>query len=368
MKKILATIIILASLLSFVSCGDGYSPVASTDEEARVVMTVRYEGKKYEVKYELYRALFLNLRETVDGGDESVWTGENKDEYISRIDALIKERASEIYALLHIADKIGIDVYSAEYDVQVEAYVKASVEGGFFGNTEIVGFEGDYEKYLAHLSSINLNYSVQDLLIRYALATEEVFTYYAGNLGDEEFVENTHIGKIEYTREDVYAFYDSDECVRVLRVTFPEHYTATRIAEIRATLAEKATAGEDAVAAYMIQHTTAGATDVKNGEIIAKHSHDKEYYSELIDAAFGTAPSHVSEVINIFADGKDSPTVIYRAEKNALHFNTCYDDIVTVYLQDEVGKIIDTAATQMAEAMLATDELNSIDHSKISMP
>lgn len=368
MKKILAIVIILASLLSLVSCGEDYPPVASTKEESQVVMTVTYEGKKYEVKYELYRALFLNLRESVDGGDESVWTGENKGEYINRMDELIKARAAEIYALLHVADKIGIDVYSTEYDGQVAEYIKASVEGGIFGNTEITGFDGDYEKYIAHLSSINLNYSVQDLLIRYALATEEVFQYYAGNLGSEEFVEDTQIGKLEYTREDVYAFYDSDECVRVLRLTFPEHYTATRIAEIQSTLVEKAKISEDAVAAYMIQHTTAGATDVKNGEIIARHSHDREYYAALIDAAFGTEPCCVSEVISIYADGKDASTVIYRAEKNALHFETRYSDIVDVYLQNEIGKIIDTDAAAMAESMCTTDVLADLDRSKISMP
>ena len=39
----------------------------------------------------------------------------------------------------------------------------------------------------------------------------------------------------------------------------------------------------DAVATYMIVHTTTGAADIKNGEIIAKHSLDRGYYGELID-------------------------------------------------------------------------------------
>ncbi len=368
MKKLLAIFIILASILSLASCGGGYSPVASTDEESRVVMTVSYEGEKYEIKYELYRALFLNLRKSVDGGDASVWTGDNKDDYISKIDELIKARAAEIYATLHIADKIGIDVYSAEYDELVSEYIAASVEGGFFGETEITGFDGNYEKYLAYLASINLNYSVQDLLIRYALATEDVFLYYAGNLGDKDFVEQTQIGKLEYTREDVYAFYDSDECARVLRITLPDHYTTERIAEIQATLTEKAKIGESAVLAYMIQHTTAGATDIKNGEVIAHHSHDKEYYGDLVDAAFSTKPGHVSDVITIFSGTKDSYTIIYRTEKNALHFNTCYDDIVSVYLQNEIGKIIDTDAENIKNGFTPKDILNELDRSKISMP
>ena len=369
MKKILALFILLASILSFTSCGEKYPPVASTKEEEAVVMTVTYEGEKYDIRYELYRALFLNLRDEVDGGDRSVWTGENKAEYIDRIDSLIKTKAAEIYAVFHIADKIGVDVYSKEYDEQVAEYVRASVEGGIFGDTEIVGFEGDYQKYIDYLSSINLNYSVQDLLIRYTMASDDIFKYYAGNLGTEDFVGNTDIGNLEYTKDDVLAFYNSDDCVRVLRAFLPDkYYTAARAEEIRLTLIEKAKISEDAVAAYIIQHTTTGATDIKNGDVIAEHSLDREYYSELIDAAFSTEMHGVSEVIKIVTGSEDGYLIIYRAEKNSLHFDNCYDDIATVYAHNEIGKIIDTTCTQMAEIINATDALVKIDRATISMP
>lgn len=369
MKKFLAIFIVLASILSFTSCEEKYPPVASTKEEEAVVMTVTYEGEKYDIKYELYRALFLNLRESVDGGDESVWSGENKAEYINRIDTLIKAKAAEIYAVFHIADKIGVNVYSKEYDEQVAEYVRASVEGGIFGDTEITGFEGDYEKYLSYLSSINLNYSVQDLLIRYTMATDDIFEYYAGNLGSEEFLEDAGLGKLEYTKEDVLAFYNSEDCVRILRAFLPDkYYTATRAEEIRSTLVEKAKISEDAVAAYIIQHTTTGAADIKNGDIIAEHSLDREYYAELIDAAFSTEMHCVSEVIKVITGSEDGYLIIYRAEKNSLHFDKCYDDIAAVYVQNEIGKIIDTASVKMAESINTTDTLNSIDRSNISMP
>lgn len=370
MKKFLALFIIIASLLTLASCGEeDYPPVASTDKEAATVMTVSYEGKKYEVKYELYRALFLNMRESVDGGDKSVWSGENKDEYISRIDALIKERASEIFAVFHIADKIGIDVYSKNYDDRVKEYIRVGVEGGVFGNTEITGFDGDYEKYLAYLSSINLNYSVQDLLIRYSMATEDVYKYYAGSMDSEEFLENAGLGKLEYTKDDVKAFYESDECVRILRAFLPEKYfSETRANEIRQTLAEKAKLGEDAVAVYIIQNTTTGATDIKNGDIVAKHSLDREFYAELIDTAFSTEMHCVSDVINIVTGSENGYLILYRAEKNSLHFEECYDDVAAVYVQNEIGKIIDTAAVSMLDAITSTTALEGIDRSEISMP
>ena len=94
MKKLTSIVLIIAtlalSILSLASCTKNkYAPVESTAEEKKVVMTLSIDSDKYEVKYELYRALFLALRDEVDGGDRSVWSGENKAEYIEKIDALI---------------------------------------------------------------------------------------------------------------------------------------------------------------------------------------------------------------------------------------------------------------------------------------
>ena len=120
MKRILSLILVLASLLTLASCGNKYKPVPSTEEESRVVMTLSLDGKKYDVKYELYRAMFLNYRSDVDGGDSSVWSGENKDEYIARIHEMIVARVTDIYATLHHAGTIGIDVYSKSVNSKIE--------------------------------------------------------------------------------------------------------------------------------------------------------------------------------------------------------------------------------------------------------
>ena len=88
MKKRFAALILIFSIiasisLSLVSCGEKYEPVESTAEEKRTVMTISYDGEKYKVPYELYRAFFLQLKPVVDGGNADVWTGENKDEYFT---------------------------------------------------------------------------------------------------------------------------------------------------------------------------------------------------------------------------------------------------------------------------------------------
>ena len=76
MKKIIAFLLSLIILAGLTACsGGGYEPVPSTDEEARVVMTLECDGKSYDVKYELYRALFLSHRDELDGGDRELWSG-----------------------------------------------------------------------------------------------------------------------------------------------------------------------------------------------------------------------------------------------------------------------------------------------------
>ena len=48
MRKIITLLLIIASMLSLVACSDDYPEIKSTDEESRVVMTVKYDEKTYE--------------------------------------------------------------------------------------------------------------------------------------------------------------------------------------------------------------------------------------------------------------------------------------------------------------------------------
>ena len=369
MRKIIALLIAILTIVSLASCADGdYPPKKSTEEEARVVMSVNIENKTYEVKYELYRALFLSVHDEVDGGDMSVWSGENKAEYIEAVDEIIKEKAADIYAVLHIASKIGVNVYSSEFDKKVKEYIATSVEGGYIGDTEITGFEGDYNKYLESLKKMGLNYSVQDLMIRYSLANEEIYKHYAGTLDSEEHLENAVSGALKYTAEDVLEFYNSTDCVRVIRAFLPKlYYTAERAQGIRNTIVEKAQKSETEVANYIIGQTTTGATDIKNGEIIAKHNLDKQYYSEIIKNAFLLDTFGVSEVINVNTGYEDAYVILYRTVKTSDHFSDCYDSIASAYVQNEIGKIIDTDATSIKEGLQSTDILNELDRGAISM-
>ena len=123
--------LLTCSLLTLVSCGDdGYEPVESTAEERRVIMRLTVNGRTYDVKYELYRALFLNYKAQVDGGDASVWSGPDKAAYVERINNIITDRVCEIYSAFALCDELDIDLDSSSVDEQIDEYIRHSVEGG----------------------------------------------------------------------------------------------------------------------------------------------------------------------------------------------------------------------------------------------
>ena len=365
MKKLLSLFVLIAIMMALTSCGGGYDPVANTEEEAQTVMTIKFEDKTYEVRYELYRALFLNLKSTVDGGDASVWSGENKDEYIEEIDALIKARVSDIYAVLHHAKKIGIDPYSKKYDEMVKEYIQVSVDGGYYYNgIKIEGFGKDYAKYLAYLKSVNLNYSVQDLLLRYSQAMEDIFYYYAGRTG--EFLEDVTPGKLQYTREDVEAFYNSGDCVRVIRGFWEKRYCTAEQAEKYRKGMMDVSYSEDSIVNY-ISGKMLNIGGLGDGEIYAKYNLDTFQYAEEIKAAFATDMFEVSGVIEVSTVNEEGYAILYRAAKTTQHFEKCYDKIATAYVHNEVGKIIDTAAAEMLESITFSSYLTNMNRGEISM-
>lgn len=377
MKKILAILLIISTLLVLPSCKRGeYEPQESTEEESRVVMTLSIDGKDYEVKYELYRALFLNYKSEIDGGDSSVWNGENKEEYVAKIDSIILDRITEIYAAFAICERINFDIYSKDVEKKIQENIKTSVEGGTYGSTTIQGYDS-YEDYLAALKKANLNYSVQVLLFRYAIAVDAIDTYYIGTASSDDVNINMSEGAITYDKDDVKAFYDSDDCVRVLRASYQKaiSYTPKESAEkLRAKLAAAADSGNTAaekeaavVNTIMASGNYANAGEIRNGYIIGKYNLDRSYYGDMTDAAFALEIGEVSECINIVTDVENAYYILYRADKSNEHFEENYDSIRYIYLMNFVGKISHGVADSLRESVVYTDFLTNIDHASITM-
>ena len=369
MKKRITALLILAVLilsmaLSLSSCGnEKYKSQESTAEEKRTVMTLTYDKEKYEVRYELYRAFFLQLKSSVDNGDNSVWTGPEKQSYINRIDALILDRVCEIYSVFHLCDKVGIDVYSNKIDKEIEKYIEVAVEGGTVGDVEFKGYGGDYDAYRADLKAMYLNDSVQQLLIRYSIALDKLNEHYVGSLDSE----NPKNGAITYTKEAVESFYfNSDEARRMLRVYLSaDAFTRERAEQIRAGILSKEDSA--AVTNYIIQFSTSGATDIKNGEVIGKYTLDRFYYSEITESLFSLNVGEVGEVISLNTDTLEGYTIVYRTDATEEHFEECYSEIVNVYLLNEAGKLMNEAATGLIEGASYTDTLKNLDRSMVSM-
>ncbi len=359
-RKLILFFFILSLLLSLCACGNDYPPVESTEEELRVVMTLSLDEKSYDVPYELYRAFFLELKSEVDGGDPSVWSTDNKADYISKIDDMIISRISDIYATFHIADKLGIDLYSDENEETLDEYIQASVEGGIVDSMQVAGFDGDYAAYLASLKEMNMNYSVQRTLLRYALASELIDYYYLGDRSTE--------GALKYTAEDVKHFYESDEAARFIQGVFSEDtstMTLEKIKELRDSVALATSESEAAL--LIIQKSLSVGTEVLNGEVIGTHSLDSMYYSELTETVFSLNTGDVADVIKVTTGIETKYYVIYKAQKSEEHFTSCKEYITEVYLEHRIGKIISEAKEALIESASPTDVLISLDRSTISI-
>ena len=369
MKKILAALLILASLVFTFACSDSeqyYEPVESTEEEKRVVMTFFLDGKSYDVKYELYRSLFLNFSEQYDNGDKSFWDSEASADALNEINEKIISFAADIYSTLHLSQRIGFDPYSSDVDTQIKDYIKKSVDGYADEDESFIGFGGDYNAYLLHLKSLNINYSVQELLIRYEIARSAITMHYTGTIDSENPSEDMEGGALQYSEADVKSFYDSDSCVRVLLTELDsKSFSSSRAEEIR----EKISSFSDTqdVKNYIVSFTATTESDAFSGVLIGSNSLDSAYYSEMKKAAFALSYMQTSEVIPVVTDRGSYYYILYKVDKNDEHYYENYSDVLNVYIRNEIGKIFSSVKSEFSNAITYTEIFNTIKHSEISM-
>ena len=364
MKKIIAIIMILATVFSLAACGEStYPAVESTEEEKTVMLTYKYENQTYEVRYELYRALFLNFAEEYDNGDRSFWSTADASDAIGEINERITDYCLDIFAVIHLSKKIGYDPYSKDADSRIEEYIRQSVDGN---GAELEGFGGDYNAYLESLKKINMNYSVQVLLLRYSLAYDKILDHYSGTF-NENNPSQIDMGALEYTEEDVREFYESDNCVRVSLVEINSQYISREKAELRRNeIAAKTT--EEQALKYAVQFTAGDASDIMNGIVIGKNSLDRAYYSNVVDTAFGLAPYETSEIIDITVDGTPYYWILYKREKSEDYFDAHYDDIASVFVSESIGNIINNMKSEIKKQEITSYNLKEIDYTAIAMP
>lgn len=365
MKRIVTFILLLTlSLGLFSGCkGEKYPEIESTKEEAAVVMTLQLDGEEYEIRYELYRALFLSNKSEVDGGDGSVWSGEEADKYIDEINGIIINRAGEIFAALHLAKKLGINPESKEIESKIKEYIRISVEGN---DGDVGGFGGDYDAYLDSLYEKNLNYSVQKLMIRYSIVLEEIDLYYKGS---EDEVLGHIDGKYEFSEGDVREYYFGEDCVRIMQAYVQEGIISNideRMAKLHSDM--KAIVRDLDMALYIINNTSATPTDlIRDGEvsgILLGRNTLGDGYKEYTEAAFNLPVGGLSEIIKLSGEA-DGRYIIYKVAKDESHFSHCYDDVCESYLDDLIGGELMTIKDALASSAKRESGYSDINHEEI---
>lgn len=363
MKRIISFILLLSTVLALSSCGADYEPVVSTDEESRVLMTFELEGEKYELKYELYRALFLNHSKEYDGGNKSFWATDAAADAKIKLDEKIVSLSLDIFAALHLCKKIGYDPYSIDAENKIKEYIKQSVDGD-----DVVGFNGDYDAYLSHLKELNINYSVQTLMYRYAIAYDKIVTYYRGTDDIDNPKPDMKDGALEYTENDVRAFYNSDASARISTVTFNAEYTnAETVRERRNKIASYATEAEALAYAAQFTNPLGDPEDIIRGTLVGKSSMDAAYYAEVTEAAFSLPEGKASDVITVTTDEGSEYWIVYKISKTAEYLEDNFDTVEDVYVAHRIGQIVAGAKDSLAKTLKYTGAYNTLDRSKISM-
>lgn len=367
MKKILALLLIFAFAFSLASCVK-YKPQKSTKEESRVLYELKDGKNGYDVKYELYRLFFLTYRDSIDGGDPTVWSGDNADTYAEKINALILDRVCEIYAVFALCDEIGIDLYSKETDKKVEELLAVSVEGGTYGGEYYEGFDS-YDDYLAELKAAGGNYAVSDLLFRYAIGLTVLTEHYAG-LGDG-------LGNLMPTDEELTAFFESDDTARILFLYFDRAIAEdnpARVTNIHDTI-EDTTKSElskeqkdDKITTYVLgQMSNMAEANVKSGEIVTAYTLDSVSYAGVADVIFLLSDGEVSELCDIVSDAFDGVYFIYRMSKPENYLTQNRDRVMDAYIADYCGEKLAQKKASLLESAKATAVLTSLSYADIQV-
>lgn len=364
MKKTLSALLIIATLIGLCSCGRKYKPQKSTEEESRVVMTLSVDGETYNVKYELYKALFLANKSAVDGGDDGVWQGDRAQEYIDLINERIILAASNIYSAFHLADTLDINVSSSEADDFVDECIRIGVEGD--GN--VVG-AGSYEEYLAQLKSRGMNYAVGELMLRYSYALSKINEYF---IGESDVALGNMGGNLDLSDSAITEFYNSSDSVRVLRAFVPQGLRSEEwIENFRDELAAKGSDTDRAL--YIINNTSVAFSElILNGEITGivqgRSSLDRTYYSDYIDEAFSLEAGEVSRVITVEGTGditSDGYYVLVALEKTEEHLSENIDLIKDEYIANEIGKRLGAICDSLIDSASLSADYSNISHKDI---
>ncbi|MFA5561860.1 MAG: hypothetical protein WDA00_04395 [Eubacteriales bacterium] len=292
MKRLLSCLLLLAAGLSLAGCERNYQEAKSTPQEKQVVARLG----DYEIRYDLFRALFYAMKDELDGGDGQAWEGASGEALWQTALDQIEGALADLYAVFDLCREIGVDPFGREIDKTVQAYVRADIEGGVI-NGEPVGGYGSQQAYLDALAARHMTDHVSRLFYRYSACLSVLYDHY---------VQTYAGGSIPVSDEITRTFFESEEVVHVGWVHIsPDN--GLSVAENRAH-AEDARAAlllcegyeemKNIIALYSLSMASA---DIEAGFYLTPYAYDRPF-RPVVEAAYSLPVGGISPVIET-ADG-----------------------------------------------------------------
>lgn len=278
MKKMLRSFFVfcLAALMLFSLCACGYRPVKSTKDESATVFS--FDGK-HEVKYELFRFLFLQKKQAESNGDDSYFEGKDKNALFAEYAKEAEREAAKVYALFSLCEKYGVDPYAEEIEDEITETIKATIDGD-----ETNEGYGSKRAYLDDIRTVFLNDSVYRLYLRYDICERLL----AAQLKKD--------GVIGAEWADVSAYYCGDETVCATWVLIPYSNLGGYTEGMRRELYEQAKGkSNDDFKKMAAQYAlTQSPDELAIGLYFGRYEYDA-LYQELVETAFSLEEGETSE-------------------------------------------------------------------------
>lgn len=340
---------LLLLLLSLVACGGEKYPMRqSTVEEQETVLTLGEDNVPFEVLHTFFTNAALSEKEYGDG----YFDGDEGKEHFEAVMEKAIANIAEIYALFAYCRTVGIDPYSKEINETVSSYVEKNMDGGEFAGYILPSFK-DYDAYLEYLEkNFHMNDAVSRLLLRYAACEEALIEYYNRSYS--------------YTREDVGAFFASDDCIRVnwfRQVGYEAgkglpYEDALRLMQSAQENLRNAAGNQSKLEKVFINSfPPSSESEIKKGFYIGRYTWDPAYLGELTEMAFSLLPYGVSEV---FESEDGGLYIVYRLEKNDSDFASSYESIEALYLSEKMYEALDAKKAALLEGISYAEGFSSL--------
>ena len=337
MKKLLKTaisLLLICTTLLLTGCSGGYREERSSRKDREIVAKIG----KFEIKYELVRALFHTVKGDVDGGDETLWTSDKADEYFAQAMKKVEEYLLSIYGTFAYAKSIGIDPYGREIDKMIDAYVKTDIDGGYINGTQIQGY-GSKDAYLETLAKYYYTDSANRMMYRYTAVTSKIHDYYTQTFADGSISINETVLREFLLGPDVIHVHWVQ---REKTAEFTDEQWDTHMEEeVRAELLKYQGSVEvlDAVRRLTI-YLPEG--NMQNGFYLTQNTTGPQY-QHLIEVAKWLSPYEVSEVV--IAGGIHYVLVGMERDTNVLSSSSGLSQVTQLYLEYRMYNAIEEAHT-----------------------